>query len=85
MQALEVICNSCVDLSNELLARFEKLRVHEADKHRRWKSFRQALKSVWSKGEIDDIERRLNSYRKELDAHILVSLRYVLPLPEEGM
>ena len=44
------ICVSCIILGNQLTARFDKLRVHSDAKHRAWKSFRQALKSVWSKG-----------------------------------
>jgi hypothetical protein len=38
-QALKTICDNCVDLSNELLTRFDKLRVHDSDKYCRWKSF----------------------------------------------
>jgi hypothetical protein len=74
-QALEAICNGCISASNELLSRFEKLKLRDGRKCRRYKSFRQALKSVWSKGAIDEIAKRLENYRKELDAHMLASLR----------
>ena len=55
--------------------RLDKLRIEDGAKKRRWKSFRQALQSVWSKSSIDVIAKRLESFRKELDGHILVSLR----------
>jgi hypothetical protein len=74
-QSLEAICNGCIEVSGELLMRLDKLKVEEGSKNRRWKSFRQALKSVWCKSSIDAIAKRLESFRKELDGHILVSLR----------
>jgi hypothetical protein len=37
-----------------------------SDKHRTWKSIRSALRSIWSKTEIDALESRLNSYRHQL-------------------
>ena len=32
---------------------------------------------MWSKKAIDDITQKLNSYRKELEGHVLLSLRCV--------
>lgn len=75
-QALQAICDGCILVSNELLQKLEKLKVQDGQKFRRYKSFRQALKSVWSKGAVDDIVIRLDAFRKEMDAHVLVSLRY---------
>lgn len=74
-QALKLVCLGCVEVSKELLKRLEKLRVSGEGKNRRWKRFRQALKSVWSKEAIEETAKRLQSYRTELDTHILVSLR----------
>jgi hypothetical protein len=76
-KAIKVLCTSCIELSNQLIDKFGKLRVTAGTKHRRWKSLRQALKSVWSKKAIDDIRQKLNSYRKELEGHVLLSLRCV--------
>jgi hypothetical protein len=64
-------------MSNQLLAKLNKLKVEDGQKHRGYKSFRQALKSVWAKGSIDEMAARLNAFRREMDAHILVSLRCV--------
>jgi hypothetical protein len=73
--ALDKICEGCTSLAQELICKLEKLRVQDGARHRKFKSFRQALKSVWSKGAVEGIARRLNAYQKELDAHILVGLR----------
>ncbi|PMD34400.1 hypothetical protein L207DRAFT_468687 [Hyaloscypha variabilis F] len=71
---LKIICEECVKLSEKLLKKLEKLRLADGQNKRHWKSFRQALKTVWSKSSIDEIAKRLQSYRTELDSHILISL-----------
>jgi hypothetical protein len=48
-QALEAICEGCISVSKELISKLEKLKIEDVRKHRVFKSFRQALKSVWSK------------------------------------
>ena len=65
----------CGEVAGELLMRLEKLKVE--GKHRGWKSFRQALKSVWTKEEINAIASRLTNLRAQLDSRILFSLRLV--------
>lgn len=72
--ALEIICNSCIALSEELLARLEKVKIPEGQRYRKFKSLRQALKSIWPKDAIHDIAQRLDSYRSELDDHLLASM-----------
>lgn len=74
---IKQICEECTNLSKTLLSRLQTLRVPAASEHRKWKSFRHALKSVWSKGEIDQMARRLRHLREELDSHIMFILRYV--------
>jgi hypothetical protein len=76
--ALQAICDGFISVSNELLSKLEKLKVQDGQKFRRYNSLRQALKSVWSKGSMEDVANRLNAFRKEMDAHMLVSLRLVL-------
>lgn len=76
-QALEDMASRCSAISDELLAKLEKLRVSKNAKHRRWKSFRQALKSVWSKEDLDRLAATLREYRDQLEFHILLSLRSV--------
>jgi hypothetical protein len=67
------LCSSCDDVAKELIGAFAKLKV-QGDKSK-WKSFRKALRSVWSKEEILGIERRLSSFRDETNLRIVVELR----------
>lgn len=70
---LKATCEGCETVGIELISALQKLKIE--GKHGKWKSFRQGLKSVWSKDEIEDLTNRLEAFRKQLDTHILVSLR----------
>ncbi|KAF8855734.1 hypothetical protein BDZ45DRAFT_746174 [Acephala macrosclerotiorum] len=72
---LRDICQECSEASDELIAFLGKLKVPKWSENRKWKSFRQALKSVWSKKAIDQMASRLEVLRAELDSHILEILR----------
>jgi hypothetical protein len=74
-QHLEAMCNECVTVSQELVDKLETLKVPGDHPYKKWKSFRQALKSVWSKEKIEAIAERLCSLRAELNTHVVVSLR----------
>jgi hypothetical protein len=77
--ALENLCKSCNTAAEKLLAALDKIKVK--GEQRKWKSARKALKSVWSKEEIGELERRLSKLREELNSHIIVDLRYENRLP----
>ncbi|PMD49010.1 hypothetical protein L207DRAFT_522323 [Hyaloscypha variabilis F] len=66
------ICDKCVSLSKELLARLNKLRV-QGPKHRKFQSILMALKSVWASEELCKFQRRLESHRRELSDHLLAA------------
>lgn len=74
---LQEIYNECAAVSAELLKHLRDIKVPKGQEHRQWRSFRQALKSVWSKDGVDDMARRLSVLREELDTHVLVLLRQV--------
>lgn len=76
-RALKALCGECVDIAMQLLAQLEKLKVPENCNNRRWKSFRQALKSVWSKDKVDELNKRLRGLDEQLRTHILLLLRYL--------
>lgn len=79
--ALQRICGNCMDASNELLHRLQGLKIpRNTVEHRRWKSFRQALKTVWSKNEIDAMASRLLLLRHELNTELIVITRQVVQL-----
>lgn len=72
---LKQICEECSEISKELLEHLRVLKVPKGSEHRRWKSFRQALKSVWDKKAIDAMAKRLEGLRSELHTQVLVGLR----------
>jgi hypothetical protein len=71
------ICKECSEVSDELIHHLGKLKVPTWSEKSKWKSFRQALKSIWSKPAIDEMAKRLEVLRAELDTHILEILRFV--------
>lgn len=73
-QSLMNLCANCERVANELLARFDRVKV--TGKYRKWKSARQALKSVSNKKELELLVSRLGTYRSEITLHITASLRY---------
>jgi hypothetical protein len=77
--ALENLCKSCNTAAEKLLAALAKVKVN--GQQQKWKSMRKALRSVWSKEEIGELERRLSKFREELNLHIVVDLRCVYKLP----
>lgn len=72
-QALKDLSATSKELAEKLLERLNMVKAQ--GRFRRWKSFRQALKSVWSKTQIDEMARRLSLVKEQLQLRILVSLR----------
>jgi chromosomal replication initiation ATPase DnaA len=73
--ALRRLCESCQSTADELLAALERLKL--SSKQDRWKSIRKALRNVWSKEQIRELEGRLARFREELNLHVIVDLRCV--------
>lgn len=73
--ALQSLCKSCGTTADQLLAVLDKVKVK--GKQDKWKSIRKALRSVWSKEEIEELGRRLERFREELNLHVTVDLRSV--------
>ncbi|KAF2185377.1 TPR-like protein [Zopfia rhizophila CBS 207.26] len=71
--ALKRLCESCKSTADELLTALEKVKV--SGKKERRKSIRKALRSVWSKEKIREVEGRLARFREELNLHVTVDLR----------
>jgi hypothetical protein len=59
---LQIISDNCSKIATELTDRLDKLKIQ--GKNRRWRSYRQALMSVWQKDDIDKIAARLEQYHK---------------------
>jgi len=73
--ALKRLCELCKSTADELLAALNKVKVN--DKQNRWKSVRKALRCVWSKEKIRELEGRLERLREELNLHVITNLRCV--------
>ncbi|KAI9785399.1 MAG: hypothetical protein M1816_000414, partial [Peltula sp. TS41687] len=79
---LRELCQSCDAIAKELLSALDRVKVH--GKQQKWKSFRKALRSIWSKEDIVSLEQRLARFRDELNLHVTVDLRErVIQLSEE--
>lgn len=74
-QALLRVCDGCLGVATDLSRRLERLSIDDDSKHRRWQSFRKALRSVWSKEGLESTMKRLDMFRSELELHLLVSLK----------
>jgi hypothetical protein len=75
-QALYDLCQGCINASKKLVEGLEKLKAK--GRPNVFRSFRQGLKSVWSKDEIVGLEKRLRLYKEELNTRIIVALRYAI-------
>jgi hypothetical protein len=71
--AIVKLCDDCKAVAEQLLLALGRL--GKQDNHRVWRSFRQALKTVWSQEQIDGLQKRLDIFRQQISMHILVSLR----------
>lgn len=75
--ALDALCQGCIELANSFLERLNKLRIPEGDRKYVWPSLMVALRSMWKRAELVDIEKKLTKYRCEIDSRVLHSLRQV--------
>lgn len=78
VKAFNALSESCSALAEKLLERLTRVKVQ--GRFRRWKSLRQALKIVWSKQDIENMKSTLESFRSEMQTHLLISLRWVTNL-----
>jgi hypothetical protein len=60
-------------VAGELIDALERLKAKGPKG--RWKSLRQALKSVWNRDKIIQIQSRLTGLREELELRILVEMK----------
>lgn len=74
-QAIYDLVQASDKLADKLLEKLNAVKVHGSG--RAWKSLRQALKSVWSRNEINSMAESLNDLRNLLQSRLIVSIRYV--------
>jgi hypothetical protein len=69
--ALQRLASRCIEITNELLAVLDSLKLHKGST--KWKSFRQALNSVWKTNQIKDLEDRMERISQALHKEIMTS------------
>jgi len=76
-KTLQILCDGCAAIAEELLARLDRLKVE--GKHKMWKNFKKAIESQWSQNELKSLSSRLTEYRTALNTHVLINLKYEMP------
>ena len=74
-QMLEKLNNNCVVVGQVLLERLQALKLPVDAKHRKWKSLRQGLKTVWDKKNLEAVAAKLAELRSQLEMGILLTLK----------
>ena len=69
-KALEAMTEQCNKVGEELIDALQKAKVQGV--HKRWKSVRQALKSVLGRDKIQELYDRLKQYREQIVVVLLV-------------
>lgn len=67
------LSKSCKKLGEELLTVLNSLKVQSP--HKKWQSFRQALKAVWKEKEIHNYKERIINLRSEISLRLIGILR----------
>ena len=68
------LCLSCKKVGEELITVLKNLKVQSP--HKKWQSFRQALRAVWKEKDIHYYQERIKSLRSEIAFHLIAILRY---------
>jgi N-terminal domain on NACHT_NTPase and P-loop NTPases len=72
-RALNTLASECQELSGELVALLEKLKSTAGSS--KWKSVKVALHSMWKKGDVEGLERRLDKYRSQILLRLVLMLK----------
>ena len=73
-KALLSMCDGCLQVAGEIDKALQALKLQS--KPGKCKSFRHAIKSVWSDKRLAELKRRLDMYSEQMDRRTLASLRY---------
>jgi hypothetical protein len=72
-QALSTLASECQELSGELVTLLEKLKITAGSS--KWKSVKVTLHSMWKKGDVVELERRLDKYRSQILLRLVLMLK----------
>ena len=74
-QSLLEVAGQCSMTAEHLVEKFRSLKIEGP--HKKRQAVLKTVKSLWEKGELRDIQTRLDGHRNVLDTQILINLRYV--------
>ncbi|CAI6238481.1 unnamed protein product [Periconia digitata] len=74
------LATSCQSVAQELLSIVRQMKVDPDSKHRKWKSFRQAMKGLGKSSRIEELQQRLKAFREELTVKLVAVLGQVVSL-----
>ena len=72
---LRELLKTCSETAEQLVAKLQTLKIKGS--HKKRQAIVKTVKAFREKKEIQDLEKRLNSYHRVLDTKILVNLRFV--------
>ena len=67
------LASECQNTANELISVLGMLKVK--GEHRKWKSFMQALRSIWKREDIERLVKQVEALRNALQYRLQVSMR----------
>jgi hypothetical protein len=71
---IKQIAESTRVVSTELLSTLDKLRIRDGP-HRKWRTLRHAIESVWKRQKIVQMQTRLENLRNQLSIQIILQVR----------
>ena len=73
---LQRLAKQCRSICDELSGVLEKLNVRdERGNIIKWKSVNAAIKTIWKKEQIQQLQKRMDDIRQELIIHVLMAFR----------
>ena len=72
-QSLVKLAGECEAAAIELISAIQQLKAKKPNS--KWSSFMAALATIWQQSQINDMEKRLDSYRQQLNLELALLLR----------
>jgi hypothetical protein len=69
------ICDGTLKVAEEMIKRIGTLKLKDGKK-RAPEVLRKVVKNAWSKSEMDELQKRLASFKSALDTGLVMSIRY---------
>ena len=74
-RSLLEVAGQCSNTAEHLIKEVRSLKIEGL--HKKRQAVLKTAKFLWKKGELQDLQKRLDSHRNVLDTQVLINLRYV--------